>query len=138
MKIRLLKRIKKWEEAGEVSASEVDINELLESMRDDVEKLLNTRKGTVLIDENYGLPDFTHLVNGYSAPDAEEIQRDLIYQLRQYETRLSAIALMPHENKKQVASIEFGLNAQFQHREQTQEFVVVLRFADNGSINVSL
>ena len=39
MKLRLLKRIKRWEEAGVVSASDVDANEVMESMRDDLEKL---------------------------------------------------------------------------------------------------
>ena len=138
MRLRLLKRIKGWEEAGEVSASEVDLTELVDSMRDDIEKLLNTRRGTVLIDENYGLPDFTHLMNGYSAPDSEEIQRDLVYQLRQYETRLSAVVLTPNANDKNASSLKFGLNAQFQHRDQLQDFVATLQFVDNGSISVSL
>jgi len=138
MKLRLLKRIKGWEESGEVSASETELNELIESMRDDLEKLLNTRRGTVLVDENYGLPDFTHLMNGYSAPDMDGIQGDLTQQIRQYETRLSAISLTPHDNKAHSASLKFGLNAQFEHRDQVQDFVATLRFADNGSIGVSL
>ena len=75
MKPRLLKRIKQWGESGAISASEIDVNEMMESVRDDLEKLFNTRRGTVLIDEDYGLPDFTHMMNGYAAPDVDEIER---------------------------------------------------------------
>jgi type VI secretion system protein len=138
MNLRLLKRIRNWEEAGVVSASDVDLTELIESVRDDLDKLFNTRRGTVLIDENFGLPDYTHLMNGYSAPDSEEIQRDLSSQVQQYETRLSAINISVNEGRSKTPGLRFDLNAQFSHRSQQQEFAAILQFVENGSITVSL
>ena len=78
MKLRLLKRIREWEQSGRISASDADVSDVIDSLRDDLEKLLNTRRGTVLIDNDYGLPDFTHLMNGYAAPDVDEIERALV------------------------------------------------------------
>lgn len=121
-----------------MSSSEADITDLQESMRDDIEKLLNTRRGTVLVDEDFGLPDFTHLMNGYAAPDLEAIERDVLQQIKQYETRLSMVSLSLRESRGKTATIEFGLNARFQHRDQAQDFVATVNFADNGSIGVSL
>ncbi len=138
MKPRLLKRIRSWEEAGIVSASDVDVNEMMETIRDDLEKLLNTRRGTVLIDNDYGLPDFTYLMNGYAAPDVEEIQRDLLHQLKQYEKRLDSISLTYHQPASRSTSVMFGLNARIQHRNQPIDFIATVQFTDNGSVSVSL
>lgn len=138
MKLRLLKRIKSWEEAGEVSASEAEINEVMESMRDDLEKLFNTRRGTVLIDLNFGLPDFTHLMNGYSAPDLEEIQRDILQQVRDYDRRLMKLNVVTKDIKLADNSLGFGLTAVFDHKNQEQTLTVAISIKDNGSVGVIL
>ena len=138
MRPRLLKRIRNWEEAGIVSASDVDVNVMMESIRDDLEKLLNTRRGTVLIDHDYGLPDFTYLMNGYAAPDIDEIQRDLLYQLKQYEPRMESISLTHHQPANRSTSVMFGLNASIQHRNRPIDFIATVQFTDSGSVSVSL
>jgi type VI secretion system protein len=138
MKLRLLKRIKGWEQADVVSASDVDVDEIIESLRDDLEKLLNTRRGTVLIDPGFGLPDFTHLMNGYADPDVEQIERELLQQVRRYETRLASISLDYQQSDRRAASLKFGLNASFLHKQHDINFSASLQFADNGSIAVSL
>ncbi|MFT4607759.1 MAG: type VI secretion system protein [Urechidicola sp.] len=138
MKLRLLKRIKGWEEAGQVSASDIDINEVLESVRDDLEKLFNTRRGTVLIDQDFGLPDFTHLMNGYSAPDVDEIQRDILHQVRTYETRLDNSIVVAQVSKVADNSLGFGLTAVFNHKNQEQTLSANISIKDNGSVDVSL
>lgn len=138
MKLRLLKRIKGWEEAGRVSASDIDINEIMESMRDDLEKLFNTRRGTVLIDQDFGLPDFTHLMNGYAAPDVDEIQRDILQQVRSYESRLTKVIIAAQETKATENSLGFGLTAVFDHKNQEQSLSASISIKDNGSVGVSL
>jgi type VI secretion system protein len=138
MKLRLLKRIKGWEEAGQVSASEIEINEVMESMRDDLEKLLNTRKGTVLIDPNFGLPDFTHLMNGYSVPDVDEIERDILQQIRDYDRRLSKLMVRAQDDRATGNSLGFGLTAVFDHKNQEQTLSAIISIKDNGSVGVSL
>jgi type VI secretion system protein len=138
MKLRLLKRIKRWEQAEVVSASDVDVDEVIESLRDDLEKLLNTRRGTVLVDPGFGLPDFTHLMNGYAVPDVEQIERELLQQVRRYETRLASVELDYQQPDRRTASMKFGLNASFQHKQHDINFSASLKFADNGSIAVSL
>ena len=138
MKLRLLKRLKSWEEAGQVSASDIEINEVMESMRDDLEKLFNTRRGTVLIDPQFGLPDFTHLMNGYSAPDVDEIQRDLVQQVKDYESRLTKTMVVAQDAKASGNSLGFGLTAVFDHKNQEQSLSASISIQDNGSVGVSL
>ena len=121
-----------------VSASDVDANDITESLRDDIDKLLNTRRGTVMIDPNYGLSDFTHLMNGYAAPEVTLIETELLQQVRQYETRLATVNLVFQESKNASVSMQFALNASFEHKGQTLNFVATVDFNDNGSISVSL
>jgi len=121
-----------------VSAADVDVIEIMESMCDDLEKLLNTRRGTVLIDQDYGLPDFTHLRNSYAAPDVEEIERNLVQQVRKYEARLTSINLEYQQPDKGSSSIKFILNAMFEHKKQNLSFVATVQLNDDSSVNVSL
>ena len=91
MKERLLKRLSQWEEANDEDYIEADSNAIADSIRDDLEKLYNTKRGTVLIDDNYGLPDFSHMLNGYAAPDVGAILQQLHLQAKQYEPRIKAL-----------------------------------------------
>ena len=138
MKLRLLKRIRSWEEAGVVSAADVDVIEIMESMCDDLEKLLNTRRGTVLVDKDYGLPDFTHLRNSYAAPDVDEIEHNLVHQVRKYETRLTSINLEYQQPGKGSNSIKFVLNAMINHKKQDLNFVANIQLNDDSSVRVGL
>jgi type VI secretion system protein len=138
VKLRLLKRIRNWEEAGVVSAADIDVFEIMESMCDDLEKLLNTRRGTVLVDQDYGLPDFTHLRNCYAAPDMDEIQQHLVYQVRKYETRLTSINLEYQQPGRISNGIVFVLNAVFKHKKQDLNFVANIQLNDDSSVSVSL
>jgi type VI secretion system protein len=138
VKPRLLKRIRSWEEAGMVSAADFDVIEIMESLCDDLEKLLNTRRGTVLVDLDYGLPDFTHLKNSYAVPDVDEIGHSLVQQVRKYETRLESINLEYQQPDKGSGSIRFVLNAMFKHKKQDLNFVANIQLNDDSSVNVSL
>ena len=138
MKLRLLKRIRSWEEAGVVSAADVDVIEIMQSMCDDLEKLLNTRRGTVLVDQDYGLPDFTHLRNSYAAPDVDEIEHNLVHQVRKYETRLTSINLEYQQPGKGSNNISFVLNAMINHKKQDLNFVANIQLNDDSSVRVGL
>ena len=138
MKPRLLKRIRSWEEAGVVSAADVDVIEIMESMRDDLEKLLNTRRGTVLIEQDYGLPDFTHLRNSYQAPDIGEIEQYLAVLIRKFEPRLASVNLEFQQPGRGSADVRFVLNAIFNHKKQDLNFIATIKLNEDGSVGVSL
>ena len=138
MKPRLLKRIRSWEEAGVVSAADVDVVEIMESMRDDLEKLLNTRRGSVLIDQDYGLPDFTHLRNSYQAPDIGEIEQYLVVLIRKYEPRLASVTLESQQPGRSASDVSFVVNAILNHKKQDLNFVATIKLNEDGSVGVSL
>jgi type VI secretion system lysozyme-like protein len=136
MKQRLLKRISHWEQAGDLGAEEADVDLLLDSITDDLEKLYNTRRGTVLIDEAFGMPDFSHLMNGYSAPDLGGILQQIYLQAKQYEPRLSALQVKPVDPSRYPGRLQFVINARVRTREQDLPYSVNALLADDGSVEL--
>ncbi|MCP4075387.1 MAG: type VI secretion system baseplate subunit TssE [Gammaproteobacteria bacterium] len=137
MKERLLKRFSRWEEAGQASFEESDINALLESIRDDLEKIYNTRRGTVLIDEEFGLPDFSYMLNGYSAPDAGLILQQLLLQTKRYEPRLDALQVKYVEQKKYPGKLQFQLSARIKINDRELPFSINAYLSDDGSVSLT-
>ena len=91
MKERLLKRINQWASSTTSEIREPDINEMMSSIQDDLEKIFNTRRGTVLIDDEYGMPDFSYLMSGYVSPDTDQVKRAMMEVVRTEEsTNLSS------------------------------------------------
>ncbi len=95
---RLLERISRWEMGSErTNLASVDI--LIGSILRHLRGILNTQRGTVPIDKDYGLPDFSNLAPSFSSGSTKEIQDDLMVAIERYEPRLKlvSIAMVPDE-----------------------------------------
>ena len=136
MKERLLKRFSQWEQAAGEDIVEADVNDLVESVRDDLEKLFNTKRGTVLIDDKFGMPDFSYMLNGYTAPDVGAIFQQLHLQAKNYEPRLQALRVTFVEQNKFPDKLQFDINAKLIHREQDIPFHVSALLNDDGSVEL--
>ena len=136
MKERLLKRFSQWEQAAGEDFVEADVNDLVESVRDDLEKLFNTKRGTVLIDDNFGMPDFSYMLNGYAAPDVGAIFQQLHLQAKSYESRLQALRVTFVEQNKFPGKLQFDINAKLNHREQDVPFHASALLSDDGSVEL--
>ena len=141
MKDRFLKRIRTWsseEAAGQSLASlEPDSNELAISIRDDLEKMLNTRLGTVLIDPLYGLPDFNDMLSSYSTPDTEQLQKTILNMIKKYEKRLASMVLNAEDNRQSNKLMTMRLNASLEHKNQVLPFTAAITLNEDGSTSVS-
>ena len=54
-----------------------DIEEILKSVLNYVSRILNTRRGSALIDPDFGIPDFTGNGNGISHDKIPEMEREI-------------------------------------------------------------
>ena len=134
MKERLLKRIRNWEITESSVIAETDVNDLTASIQDDLEKLFNTRLGTVLVDPEYGLTDFSDMFNGYGLPDTDEIRMAFLRLIKKYEQRLSAVDIRYNENTKAGSDLEFLLSCKFEYKNQQLPFTISVHLQDDGSI----
>lgn len=137
MQERLLKKISRWESAVDASIEVVDVNELAASLRDDLEKLYNTRKGTVLTDVEFGLQDFGQLFNGYSEPEIDNIQKSLLSLTKKYEKRLSSVSIEYKETKNS-DNLCFVVSAVFNHNDQEISFSVNVNLFGDGSVTLEI
>ena len=138
MKERLLKRLRRWNAEQQVEIHDLAPNELAESISADIELLLNTRRGTVLIDQQMGLPDLTRFINGYSQPDVDDLQRDIHDLVRDFEPRLATVDVRYVGDQGKTRELAFSLNAQMIMDRQRQPFSVRIAINENGSTSVTL
>ncbi|HAT1773634.1 TPA: type VI secretion system baseplate subunit TssE [Legionella pneumophila] len=86
---RLLERLRRWcnrEPAFLLRKCDKDI--LIESIRSHIEKILSTRQGNVLMDNNYGLSESQFLVEDFSVAQKRELNQHISSIISSYEPRL--------------------------------------------------
>ena len=90
-----------------------DPKQMIHSIQDHLQRILNTRQGNVVIADDYGIPDFTNFMSGF-----EETQRSLERSIRQtiqkYEPRLQGVRVTFLDEKER--SDKLTLNFQIQAR----------------------
>jgi len=137
MKERLLKRIRRWSTEEQSGLQELDGPELVESVRGDLELLLNTRRGTVLVDDDFGLPDLTHLTNGYGQPEVDDLSHELGQQIKHYEPRLSGISVRYIGDQGKQRQLAFSITADIRQKRQNIPFSMRIIMNENGSTSVT-
>jgi len=137
MKERLLKRFSQWEDSAETSFDEIDSSALMDSIKDDLEKLYNTKRGTVLIDDDFGIPDFSYMLSGYTAPDVGLIMQQIHMQTKKYEPRLHALHVTYIEQNKFPGKLQFQITAKMKVKDNDLPFNVYALLGDDGSISLN-
>ena len=105
---RLLERIARWED-GEERRNLASADILLESIIKHLQRILNTRKGSVPIDPEFGVPDFTNLASSFTSSVGVQIERDIRDLLQRYEPRLKSPRLRMLEDRPDALSLSFEL-----------------------------
>ena len=98
---RLLQRIRNQERRPETRASATLVEEV-GSITEHLQRLLNTRQGSVPILPDYGIPDFTNLPGDTLTESAMEMRDIICRVLKQYEPRLAdvQVASTPNATEK--------------------------------------
>lgn len=95
---RLLERIRSWENEPH-RRSQGDMRRQIDSVLAHLQRILNTRQGSVPISDIYGIPDLTDFMTSYPE-SVTEIERSIRQAIEEYEPRLRSvkIAFMPQED----------------------------------------
>lgn len=84
--IRLMERIEQWEDRA-CKREGVTQKHCIDSVIDHLNKVLNVRQGSTLMDPEYGLPDFSGVRTSY--PDClNDLQQAVTQTIERYEPRL--------------------------------------------------
>ncbi|MFH1139985.1 MAG: type VI secretion system baseplate subunit TssE [Pseudomonadota bacterium] len=120
---RLLERIRRIEDDPD-HRGVTDPGTIIVSIMHHLQKILNTRQGSALIDEYYGMPDFTDLAATFSSESVRDLIRSIKHVINVYEPRLRGIQIETSPRGKQVLELHFKIEGN-------------LAFADNISVPVA-
>ena len=132
---RLLDRVRDWE-GNRTVYSRPDSGRKVESVIQYLQKLLNSKQGTTLMDEAYGMPDFTDLTVLF--PDSvRDIERSISETMQRYEPRLSQVKVDFVFQDEESLSLRFQIHAILKTDEN--ELAVTLESAidTNGKMKIS-
>lgn len=112
---RLLERINDMESNlhSEKDLSPVEV--LISSVTRHLKKILNTRRGTVLIDPEYGMPDFSDLPVDLASAKTELMKERIKTVVEKYELRIKDVEITIDSKTNSSLSMNFGLNGTIIH-----------------------
>jgi|GEM_PF-2503383 type VI secretion system lysozyme-like protein len=131
---RLLKRLALWQQGTKTSP---DSFQLVDSIIADLTKLLNSQRGNVLIEEDMGLNDLRSLFNGHGSPDLEALQAQLLFQISEFEPRLTSPALTYNDETSGFGELNWRLIADTISDTSSQELAANITIDINGKVLVT-
>jgi len=106
---RLLDRIRLLNQNPSRRVSE-DPKQMIRSIQDHLQRILNTRQGSVPISEEYGVPDFTNFMGTYSESQ-RHLERDLRQTIQRFEPRLQGVRVRFFPREDDPLTITFQITA---------------------------
>lgn len=105
---RLLERIRSYAKNPDKRGA-VDPNVVVKSIHKHAQHILNTRKGSVPIDPDYGVPDFTDIAGSYASDTVQEMQQNINELLLKYEPRLKDVRVEFEPQDNDILSLKFRI-----------------------------
>ena len=131
---RLLERLRSWEDEPGRRSRE-DSGRIIDSVLSHLQRVLNTKTGTVQIADDFGLPDFTDLV--YNYPEAVRgLERSIQIMVQKYEPRLKMVRVrfIPQEDPR--LSLDFQITAEIDSEEEKVPVLFESQMDVNGRVKV--
>ena len=131
--MRLLKRLAHWQQAKQGQTSSV---QLQDEILLDVENLLNSQQGNVLIDEGMGLKNLQGHFQSHSAPDLEGLGNEISAQINEFEPRLKNIQVSIDEDNQDFSTFSWRLSANGDGEFSNIALAAYIKINANGRVTV--
>ena len=134
---RLTQRIRNLERTGNQKGPG-DISYIVNSIINHLQRLLNTRQGSVPIAEDYGMPDFTNYQGLGITEEAKDIADIIKKMILKYEPRLGEAKVTYEPDKDDLLSLRFKLQTEIIHA-RDERIMVELEtvISSEGKVRVS-
>lgn len=130
---RLLERLRALE-SGTTAGAEFE--NVVQSILSHIHNVLCTRNGTVLIDEDYGMPDVFFSQGIRFRESTSRMSNAIIMVIRKFETRLENVTIMQLSDKEDLLMQKFGVKGYLTDTShQGVEFIVTI--SSEAKITVS-
>ena len=135
--LRFLERLRRMQRDPELRVS-VEPEDVLQSVIDYVGKILNTRQGSTVLDEEFGIPDFTSAGLNFTHEDMPRLEQEIAAFVERSEPRLSRVRAQFTPDPGTPLQMIFSLNAELRYAEDEHLPVhLVTRVDPLGKVTVS-
>ncbi|ASR89743.1 MULTISPECIES: type VI secretion system baseplate subunit TssE [Alcaligenes] len=133
--LRLLERIAALE-TGQIQTQATRAQVLVVSIREHLQRILNTRRGSVPLDPEFGVPDFTNLAGSFSSGSTREIIDSITRMIERYEPRLKAPKVQVSEQGSEVLSLSFSLEGLVQVDDHELPIRLATSISSSGRVSL--
>jgi type VI secretion system protein len=131
---RLTERLLSWNK-GQVRRQQIDPKKMTDSIVRHLERILNTRQGSVPIAADFGVPDFTDLRTGM-ADASRDLARMIRRTIQKYEPRLKTVQVKFGPQGEDPLSVSFQIVARLALDEQQEPVVFESHIDSDGRVKV--
>ena len=103
---RLLERLSRYE-ADSGSKDTYRSSQEVQSIFNHLRRLLNTRMGSAMIGDDYGIPDLTNVVGGEHSQTITDFRQAILQAIRKYEPRLENVKISVELDEDDALSLKF-------------------------------
>lgn len=107
-KPRLLERIRSCDPNCRKSLLD-DEKRSIESVKGNIQSILNTRQGSAIIEEGIGIPDLSGMNMNMSAGSRYELEQQIAKVIRQFEPRLGSVKVSLEGIRDPIEGLHFRL-----------------------------
>lgn len=132
--MRLLKRLAHWQQAKQGSTTSLSIQD---EILLDIENLLNSQQGNVLIDEGMGLKNLQGHFQSHSAPDLEGLGNEISAQITEFEPRLKNVQVSIDEDNQDFSTFSWRFSAGGIDKYSTITLAAYIKINANGRVTVA-
>ena len=132
---RLLERVARWESGTERHGA-AGASLLIDSVIAHLRCILNTRQGSVPLDPDFGVPDFTNLAGGLSAGSVRDIEVAIRQVILRYEPRLRAPLVTLRADPADPMSLRFDVDGRLDVDGQEIPLQLSTIVGSNGKVSV--
>lgn len=134
---RLLERIIGLQaEQGRTSLAQAEV--LTRSIIEHLQRILNTRQGSVPIDAEFGVPDFTNLAGSFATGETTQIIDSMTRMIARYEPRLKSPRIQVAEGAQEVLSLSFSLQGLVAIDDHDIPIHLATRVSSDGRVSLAM
>jgi type VI secretion system protein len=132
---RLLERISRWEDGADYT-TRPGADVLVRSLLRHLQRILNTKQGSVQIDDTFGVPDYTNLAGSLVPGTPQEIEAGLKQVIERFEPRLKSPQVKLMSGGEDPLSLRFELSGTVAVDDRDIPIHLSTVVAANGKVNV--
>lgn len=133
---RLLEQISYWE-SGAIRTNKPQLDILTESVIAYLRRILNTRQGSSLINEKFGVPDFTNIGSGgLDQGSLADVSDEIARMINQFEPRFKAVNVSIVQSDSMALTLNFEVSGELRLLDQVQHLKIYAVIGGNGKVEV--